>query len=151
MENLIILEQFNMEDCKPIGTPLDANTLLPKVLEDEHEEHLYKMEQIPYQKKIGSLMYAMAAIKPDLTSAISVKNRFMSKPYSMHWITVKQIMQYFKNSINMRLRIGGKHVKPKGHLDADWADDVKKYRSLFGYHFLLEMTLCCGITNNKKW
>ena len=39
----IILEQFGIADCKPIAIPLDAKTLLAKILEEEYKEHLHEM------------------------------------------------------------------------------------------------------------
>lgn len=58
----IILKQFGMGNFKPIGIPLNAKISLLKVLEEEHEEHLYKIIEIPYQEAVGSLMYTMEAI-----------------------------------------------------------------------------------------
>ena len=46
-----------------------------------------------YQEAVGSLMYAMVAIRLDLAFAVSVISRFMSKPGSMYWMAVKRIMQ----------------------------------------------------------
>lgn len=43
-----ILERFGMEDCKPIGTPLDVKTSLVKLSEEEYEEELHKMKEILY-------------------------------------------------------------------------------------------------------
>jgi hypothetical protein len=44
----IILEQFGMADFKPIATPLDAKTSLVKFSNEEYEEHLQEMKDIPY-------------------------------------------------------------------------------------------------------
>jgi hypothetical protein len=120
-----ILERFDMADCKPITTLLDAKTSLVKFWEEKYEEHLHEMKGIPYQKAVGSLMYAMVATRPDLAFAVSVVNRFMSKPGPMHWMAVKRIMRYLKGTIDVRLRIGGQHMNVKGYSDADWAGDVE--------------------------
>jgi hypothetical protein len=71
------------------------------------------------------LIYARVATRPDLAFAISVVNRFMSKPGPTHWMVVKRIMRYLKGTIDMRLRIGGQHINLKGYSDADWAGDVE--------------------------
>jgi hypothetical protein len=95
------------------------------------------MKEIPYQEAVGSLMYAMVATRPDLTFAVSVVSRFMSKPGPMHWMAIKRIMQYLKATLDMRLRIGEKHMEVKGYSDADWAGDVENRRSTSGYVFFV--------------
>ena len=132
-----ILERFGMADCKPIATPLDAKTPLPKLSDEEHEEHLHEMKDVPYQEAVGSLMYAMVATRPDLAFAVSVVSRYMSKPGPMHWMAVKRIMRYLKGTLDMKLRIGGNHINVKGYSDADWAGDVENRRSTSGYVFFV--------------
>ena len=43
-----VLERFGMADCKPNATPLNAKTSLPKLSNEEHEEHLHEMKDVPY-------------------------------------------------------------------------------------------------------
>ena len=42
-----VLERFGMADCKPIATPLNAKTSLPKLSDEEHEEHLHEIKNMP--------------------------------------------------------------------------------------------------------
>lgn len=56
----IILEQFGMGDCKPMGTLLNTKTSLAKNLEEKYEEHSQKIRDILYQEAVGSLMYAIS-------------------------------------------------------------------------------------------
>ena len=53
----------------------------------------------------------------------------------MHWMAVKHIMRYLKDTLDMRLRIGNKHINLKGYSDADWAGDVEYHRSTSIYIF----------------
>ena len=93
-----------MDDCKSIATPLNTKTSLAKLLEKEYTEHSHEMKDILYQEAVGSLMYTMVAIRLDLAFSVS---RFTSKPGPMHWMAVKQIMQYVKGTLDMRLYISG--------------------------------------------
>ena len=122
-----------MAGCKPIATPFDAKTLLPKFLGEEHKENLYKMEDVPYQEAAGSLMYAMVATRPELAFAISMVSRYMSKPGPMQWMVVQQIIRYLKGTLEMKLRTRCNHINVQGFSDADWAGDVENRRSTFGY------------------
>ena len=79
----------------------------------------------------------MVATRPDLAFAVSVVSQFMFKLGSMHWTVVKQIMWYLKGTLDMKLRIGGKHMNVKGYSDADRVGDVKNCRSTSGYVFFV--------------
>ena len=70
-------------------------------------------------------MYAIVATKPNLIFVVSIVSRFMSKSNPMHWMAVKGIIQFLKDYLDMRLRIGGRHINLKGYFDADWANDVE--------------------------
>ncbi len=55
-----VLMRFNMEECKPMGTLLDVNSKLLKLMEEEFQGIEEEMQNIPYKAAVGSLMYAMA-------------------------------------------------------------------------------------------
>ena len=49
------------KNVKPVGTPLDANLELLKLLDEEFENVQTEMKGIPYKAGVGSFMYAMVA------------------------------------------------------------------------------------------
>jgi hypothetical protein len=61
-----VLKRFNMEECKPIGTPLYVNSKLLKLTKEEFQGIQEEMQGIPYKAVAGSLMYAMVDTRPDL-------------------------------------------------------------------------------------
>jgi hypothetical protein len=132
-----VLVRFGMEDCKPIGTPLDPKAPLVKLTEEEYEQHKHEMQGIPYKEAVGSLMYAMVATRADLAFAVSVVSQFMARPAPMHWAAVKRIMRYLKGTLHMKLCLGGKDITIKGYCDADWGGDLNTRRSTTGYVFYL--------------
>jgi hypothetical protein len=67
-----VLKHFNMEECKPIGTPLDVNSKLLKLTEEEFQGIQEEMQGIPYKAAMGSLMYAMVGTRPDLAFPVSM-------------------------------------------------------------------------------
>ncbi len=73
-----VLKRFNMEYCKPIGTPLDVNSKLLKLMVEEFEEVQGEMEGIPYMASVGSLMYVMVGTQADLAFPVSMVSQFMS-------------------------------------------------------------------------
>jgi hypothetical protein len=79
-----VLKCFNMEECKPIGTPLDVNSKLLKLTEEEFQGIQEEMQGIPYKAAVGSLMYAMVGIRPDLAFLASMVSQFMSRAGPSH-------------------------------------------------------------------
>jgi hypothetical protein len=132
-----VLKRFGMEDCKPVGTPLDPKAALVKLTDEEYDQHSQEMQGIPYKACVGSLMYAMVATRADLAFAVSVVSQFMSKPGPMHWAAVKRIMRYLKGTSDMKLHLGGKGIAMKGYCDADWGGDADGRRSTTGYVFFV--------------
>lgn len=134
-----VLKRFNMQDCKPIGTPLEANLKLMKLTDEEYAEVEHQMQGIPYKAAVGSLMYAMVGTRMDLAFAVSVVSQHMAKPGPMHWATIKRIMRYLKGSLNHKLCLGGNNIALHGYCDADWAGDTNDRRSTTGYVFFVGM------------
>ena len=132
-----VLVRFGMEDCKPIGTPLDPKAALVKLTDEEYEQHKHEMQGIPYKEAVGSLMYAMVATRADLAFAVSVVSQFMARPAPMHWAVVKRIMRYLKGTLDMKLCLGGNDISIKGYCNADWGGDLNIRRSTTGYVFYL--------------
>ncbi len=87
-----LFKRFNMEGRKPIGTPLDVNSKLLKLMEEEFQSIQDEMQGIPYKAAAGSLMYAMVGTQPDLAFPVSMVSQFMSRAGPSHWMAVKHII-----------------------------------------------------------
>eukprot|EP00253_Pinus_taeda_P005496 PITA_05496 len=48
---------------------------------------------VPYASAISSLMYAMVCTRPNITDAVGLLSRFMSKSGKEDWTTVKQVFR----------------------------------------------------------
>jgi len=132
-----VLKRFNMEECKPIATPLDVNSKLLKLTEQEFQSVQEEMQGIPYKAAVGSLMYAMVGTRPDLAFPVSMVSQFMSRAGPSHWMAVKRIMRYLKGTLDLKLCLGGKDVSLRGYCDADWGGDANERRSTTGYVFFV--------------
>jgi hypothetical protein len=130
-----VLENFGMHDCKPIGTPLDVNSKLVKLSDEEVKQYEREMNGVPYKQAVGSLMYAMIGTRPDLAYPQSVVSQFMANPGPMHWMAVKRIMRYLKGTLDVELCLGGKDLELFGYCDADWGGNAHDRRSTTGYAF----------------
>jgi hypothetical protein len=137
-----ILQRFNMQECKLIKVPIPVGVNLyadqcPKTEEEEED-----MSHVPYAIAVGSLMYAMVCIRPDIAHAVGVLRRYMSKPRKEHWTTTKSVFKYLCGTANYELcyqgRLGLDRVLDiHGFMDADWARNMDHRRSISGYAFNL--------------
>ena len=56
------------------------------------------MSKVPYSSVVGSLMYVMVCLRPDLTYAVSAVSKYMTKPSKEHWKAIQWIMRYLCGS-----------------------------------------------------
>ena len=59
-----------------------------------------------YQQKIGSLMYTMIFICPDICFTIGRLSQYISQLFEYHGYSLKGLMRYLKSTIKQRLRYG---------------------------------------------
>jgi hypothetical protein len=131
-----VLRRFGMEKAKVVSTPLAAHFKLSAALSPKSDAEKKYMEKVPYSSAVGSLMYLMVCTRPDIAQAVSVVSRYLSCPGKGHWEAVKWIFRYLRGTIDARLEFGnGKALT--GYVDADFAGDLDKRRSLTGYVFTL--------------
>ena len=71
-----VFHRFNIQNAKPITTPLAAHFRLSSTLCSQLDEEVDYMSRVPYSSVVGSLMYAMVCSCPDLAYAV---NRYMEK------------------------------------------------------------------------
>src|SRR5579871_5754042 len=75
---LKILKKFELQDSKPTGTPLETRTKLTKSEDQE------SFDPLKYQSTVGSLMYAIVRIRPDITFTVAAVSQFNSNPNIIH-------------------------------------------------------------------
>ncbi|XP_057864630.1 secreted RxLR effector protein 161-like [Cryptomeria japonica] len=120
-----------MDQCNPVGTPMETGCKLVKVdespLVDQHE----------YRSMIGSLLY-LTTSRPDLIQAICLVSRYQSAPRESHLNDVKRIFKYIQGTLDFGLWYS-KHddFTLKGYTDANWGGCVDDQRSTSGATFFL--------------
>lgn len=127
-----ILARFNMEDAKPISTPLEKGMNLNLM-----EEHYPRDENFPYRELIGSLMYLSVVSRPDITYAVNVMSKFLDKYNASHCNVAKRILRYVKGTIDCGILYtrDDKIFEPEGFCDSDFAGDTQTRKSTSGYIF----------------
>ena len=108
------------------------------------------MSKVPYASAIGSLMYVMVCTRLDITHAVGVVSRFMSRPGNQHWEIVKWILRYLKGSSDACLCFTGTNLKLQGYVDAEFTGDIDSRKSTIGFFFLWVVQLYLGLRIYKR-
>uniref|UniRef100_A0A7N2LG47 Integrase catalytic domain-containing protein n=1 Tax=Quercus lobata TaxID=97700 RepID=A0A7N2LG47_QUELO len=145
-----VLSRFNMNEAKPVSTPLDSHFKLSKKQSPKTEVERDHMSKVPYASAIGSLIYAMVCTRPNIAHAVGVVSRFMSRPGKQHWEAVKWILRYLKSSSDTCLCFTGASLKLQGYVDADFAGDIDSRKSTTGFVFTLGGTAISWASNLQK-
>jgi hypothetical protein len=100
------------------------------------------MSLVPYVSVVGSLMYEMVCTRSDISHAVGVLSRYMSKLEKKHWTTIKRVFKYLRNTTSYGLcyqgRLGLDRVlEMHGFVDAYWDGYLENRRSTSGYVFNL--------------
>jgi hypothetical protein len=126
-----MLKRFQLEDCKPVSTPMTVGCKLSKEYESKsvYPKH--------YRSMIGSLLYVTAS-RPDVKQAVGMVARFQAALKESHVQTVKTIFKYLKGTIDLGLWYPSKDsFTLKAYSDADWAGSVYDRKSTSGGAFFL--------------
>ena len=91
-----VLKRFSMKNSKKSLLPLRHGIHLSKKIYPDTPEEIQCMSKIPYASIIGSLMYTMLCIRPDIALAVSVTSRYQANLNEEYWIAVKNILKYLK-------------------------------------------------------
>jgi len=132
-----ILRRFNMQDCKPISTLLPVNFKLSSSMSPSNEAERMEMSRVPYVSVVGSLMFAMICIRPDIAQAVGAASRYLANPGREHWNTIKRILRYIKGTSDAALCYGGSEFTVRGYVDLDFTSDLEKRKSTTGYVFII--------------
>ena len=94
-----VLKRFGMEDCRPVGTPIEPGKNFTKLRDDEEPA-----DETLYQAAVGSLNYAAIATRPDLSTAVGKLSQYMKNPSNEHWVAIKRVLRYIKGTLNFGLK-----------------------------------------------
>ena len=79
-----VLHRFNIQNAKPISTPLVAHFKISSSLSLKSKDDVDYMSRVPYSGVVGSLMYAMICSRQDLSYVVSVVSRYMANLNKEH-------------------------------------------------------------------
>jgi len=72
-----VLKRFNMLDAKPVNAPFGGHFQLSKAHTLMIEDEKALMSEVPYASAVGSLMYNMVCMRPDIAQVVGVVSRYI--------------------------------------------------------------------------
>nr|GFB61811.1 putative retrotransposon Ty1-copia subclass protein [Tanacetum cinerariifolium] len=66
-------------------------------------EEVAYMKKVPYASAVGSIMYVIRCTRPDVAFAQNLVSRYQQNPGKLHWVAVKHILKYLRNTRDMFL------------------------------------------------
>jgi hypothetical protein len=138
-----MLKIFQMEDSKPVGTPMVTGCKLSK--DDDSPD----VDQSSYRSMIGSLLYITAS-PPDIMHVVGMVGRYQSAPKQSHLLAVKRIFRYLKETMTYGLWYPrNQNFQLTAYSDADWANCVDERKSTSGEAFFLGYSLVAWLSKKK--
>ena len=126
-----ILDRFGMSMAATVSTPSDPHVRLPASPADHVADSI---NQQRYQAAVGSLMYAMIGIRPDIAFALSIVSQYSYNPGPSHCTAVRRIFRYLSGTRTHGIMYGAGDCG--GYTDADWGAGEDR-KSIGGYVFLI--------------
>ena len=148
-----ILEQFNMQDCKPSKTPAENNLKIEVAQDDSHvrvDSHEFRslvssvrVDSHEFRSLVVSLLYLAKQTRPDITWITNVLSRFMNDPTVERFNAGKRVLRYLQHTKSLRLFFPSTcHSTLVGETDADWSGDVNDRRLTTGFHAGRQWGIC---------
>jgi len=131
-----IVERFYMGDAKSAQTPMEPTLTLSVDQGPATVQEIQAMRDVPYQRAIGSLMYAATSTRPDIAFPVATLSQFMRNPGRPHWEATKRALRYLKGTGDFELTLGSMDGGLEAFVDADWASQPHRH-SMSGYVVLL--------------
>jgi Reverse transcriptase (RNA-dependent DNA polymerase)/gag-polypeptide of LTR copia-type/GAG-pre-integrase domain len=131
-----ILETFRMQDCNGARTPMDEKVRLSSKMSPSSDAEKEAMKNIPYREAVGKLLYLSIATRPDISYAVGVLCRFNENPGKEHWLAVKRVIRYLKETQNYKLTYSPSTISDEifmTYSDADLGGNVNTARSTAGF------------------
>ena len=139
-----VLRDYDMDQAVPVSTPIDGYASLGPSQPDEA-----RASQQDYQRRIGSLMYLMTCIRPDLAFAVSKLSQFCTDPTVRHMNALNRVLRYLRGTTYYGLRYQATG-DPVGYADSAYGDDKNDRKSTYGFVLLCGQAACIWYSHKQR-
>jgi Reverse transcriptase (RNA-dependent DNA polymerase) len=130
------LEKFRMQDCAPVGAPMDSNDDSPSNISNKTlEEQRVEMAKMPYRSMTGVILYLALSCRPDLCYVANFLARHNNEENYNAWRIAKRTLRYLQGTRDMGIIYSpsSEGMQPEGYSDASYAREADDRTSTAGY------------------
>ena len=95
-----------------------------------------RIDKTEYARIIGTLIYLIVYIRPDIAFALGKLSQFMKDPIARHGHGIKALLRYIRLSCDRKITYRKGNPKLIGFSDADYAVDKTDRKSTLGQVFM---------------
>ena len=140
VDNILAAADMNPDHISSTPVPMHPKCILTKP-KDMSDTERTLLQQFPYRKLVGMLMYLMITCRPDIAFAVCTLARFSDNFDSTHREALLYLLRYLHGTRDLRItysRVTNELPVITGYCDADWAAyDLDSRKSHTGYVFML--------------
>lgn len=125
-----ITQEFFMEDTN------DTQALIAAGKRIENDEGIPVIEA-PYQEFMGTFLYLVNIVRPDIAFAVGQLSSFSSDPLDVHWTAAKRVVRYLKETRMMGIEYKKDLKAIIRNSDSDFAGDFADQKYTTGFLFEL--------------
>ena len=129
MEIEELLKEHNLDQCNGYFSPLNVDTFEVAKTGDNNKS----FDQATYRRAIGNLLYLANCTRPDLSFAVSFLGQFCEAPLKAHWVGVKHVLRYLKQTKELSLTYSKTNKPPQYFCDADFSQNKYDRKSFSGF------------------
>jgi hypothetical protein len=137
------LSEFNMSHCGGLLTPEKTVSVNAQKRQAEEEQEKKKDEETAvnekeYMQKVGSLLYACKATRPDIEHATNMLTRHMKQPTHTLMTAANRVLKYLNATAKWCLSYTHtdrerESVNVTAYCDSDWGGDATDRTSTTGF------------------
>jgi hypothetical protein len=134
---LELLERFDMLDCNPCTSPMEAGELLLATDRPSVPDVALRRQ---YQECVGTLQFLATWTRPDLQFCTNELSKQSCNPGIKHWQAAKRVLRYLKGTANYGLTYTRDLANPNrliAYADADWATCPETRKSVSAFVVML--------------
>ena len=128
-----LVDKYGLKEGKTKNVPMSPDI---KLIQAEVDKVLDK-EVYQYSELVGSLLYLSICTRPEISQAVGVLARYMSRPSMEHWTAAKAVLRYIAGTLDQGITFRQTEAPVEGYCDADYAGDLDTRRSTTGFVFIL--------------
>jgi hypothetical protein len=122
-----IIDRYGLRTVLPRTLPMDPGMMMAGAITTENNWYP------EYGSLVGALLFLAVCTRPDISFAVGILSKFVSRPQKQHWDAAVNLVGYLRGTPDVGVALGkiGDGMLC-GYADSDWGNDVEDRKSVSG-------------------